>query len=200
MDPVPRAGLVGGVAGLLTTFIMYLGYRDRPWTRRQRLARAALAGLVVAVVVAGAMLFLGPLLVSWRPYCRACSTLGGLVVALFVIVVFGLGLRRGRGRAVAHLPGATSAEAGWTAAQARAAAAEAAAGDDYRRAIRYRYLATMLGLDEADRLPFDRALTNLEHLRRAPDRPARGVAPAGADLRPHLVRGQPRLRRRLSGL
>ena len=114
--------------------------------------------------------------------------------------MFGLGLRRGRGRAVAHLPGATSAEAGWTAAQARAAAAEAAAASDYRRAIRYRYLATMLGLDEADRLPFDRALTNLEHLRRAPAGLREASAPAGADLRPHLVRGRPRLRRRLSGL
>jgi hypothetical protein len=168
MDPLPRAGLVGGLAGLLTTFIMYLGYRDRPWSRRQRLARAALIGLIVALVVGAAMLFLGPFLGVLAPVLPGLLTLGGLLGALVAIAVFGLGLRRGRGRAVAHLPTVSSAEAGWTAAQAQAAAAEAATAGDYRRAIRYRYLATMLGLDEADRLQFDRALTNLEHLRRAP--------------------------------
>src|SRR5204863_6933837 len=62
MDPVPRALLVGGLAGLLTTFILYIGSRDRPWSRRRRLAQAALWGALVASVIAGLMLFGGQLL------------------------------------------------------------------------------------------------------------------------------------------
>jgi hypothetical protein len=114
------------------------------------------------------MLFGGPAWNALGPVAPYLLGAGGIVAALLVIGVFGLGLRRGRSRGAARLPLATHIEAEWTAAHARTAAAEAAAGGDYRRAIRYRYLATMMSLDEADRLRFDRALTNLEHLRRAP--------------------------------
>ncbi len=168
MDPLPRAGLVGSVAGLIATLILYIAWSDRPWSRATRLGRAALGGLGVGVLVAGVMLFGGPTWSALGPVAPYLLGAGGIVAALLAIGVFGLGLRRGRSRGAARLPLATHIEAEWTAAHARAAAAEAAAGGDYRRAIRYRYLATMMSLDEADRLRFDRALTNLEHLRRAP--------------------------------
>ncbi len=167
MDPVPRAGLVGSVAGLIVTFILYIAYSDRPWSRGRRLQRAAFFGAIVGSVVAGAMLFGGLVLGLLGPVAPYLLGAGGLLAAALAIGVAVLGLRRGRNRGVAHMPLA-HAEANWTAAHAQTAAAEAAAGGDYRRAIRYRYLATMLELDEADRLRFDRALTNLEHLRRAP--------------------------------
>ncbi len=167
MDPLPRAGLVGGVAGLIVTFILYIAYSDRPWSRGRRLARAATFGAIVGVIVAGAMLFGGPLLGALGPVAPYLLGAGGILAAGLAIAVAVTGLRRGRGVGVARLP-LTAAEANWTAAHAQTAAAEAATGGDYRRAIRYRYLATMLELDEADRLHFDRALTNLEHLRRAP--------------------------------
>jgi hypothetical protein len=168
MDPLPRAGLVGGVAGLIATLILYIAWSDRPWSRGTRLARAAGIGFAVGVLVALVMLFGGPAWNALGPVAPYLLGVGGIIAAILAIGVFGLGLRRGRSRGAARLPLATHIEAEWTAAHARTAAAEAAAGGDYRRAIRYRYLATMLGLDEADRLRFDRALTNLEHLRRAP--------------------------------
>jgi hypothetical protein len=168
MDPLPRAGLVGSIAGLIATLILYIAWSDRPWSRRTRLARAAAVGAGVGLSVALIMLFGGRVLGLLGPLAPYLLGAGGIIAAILAISVFGLGVRRGRSRAGARFPLAAHVEADWTATHARAAAAEAAAEGDYRRAIRYRYLATMLELDEADRLHFDRALTNLEHLRRAP--------------------------------
>jgi hypothetical protein len=195
MDPVPRGALVGGVAGLIVWFILLLAYRDQPWSRGRKVGQAALGGAAVAFTVFVLMVWGGDLLAALAPLAPVMLPVGGLIAALFAIAVFGLGLRRGRSRAATRLPPEAHREAGWTAAQARAAAAEAAAAGDFRRAIRYRYLATMLALDEAGRLRFDRALTNREHLRRAPaalrdplrplvltfDRTWYGGHPAGAD-------------------
>jgi hypothetical protein len=195
MDPVPRGALVGGVAGLIVWFILLLAYRDQPWSRGRKVGQAALGGAAVAGAVFVLMVWGGDLLAALAPLAPVLLPVGGVLAALVAIAVFGLGLRRGRGRTATRLPTAAHREAEWTAAQARAAADEAAAAGDFRRAIRYRYLATMLALDEAGHLRFDRALTNREHLRRAPvalrdplrplvltfDRTWYGGLPAGAD-------------------
>ncbi len=55
------------------------------------------------------------------------------------------------------------------AAQVWAQALERADGGDYRGAVRLMYLATLMALDETDRLRFERTLTNREHLRQAPE-------------------------------
>jgi hypothetical protein len=96
--------------------------------------------------------------------------LGALgVLAAVGVAVFGwLGLRRARAPQHTRVASPFAAEAGWTADQARAAAEAAAGAQDYRKAIRHRYLATLLALDEAGRVRFDPALTNHEYLQRAP--------------------------------
>jgi hypothetical protein len=91
-----------------------------------------------------------------------------VLAALAVVGFAARNLRRNRAPDAARHVGGFTAEAGWTAAQARAAAQTAAAEGDYRRAMRYRYLATLLALDEAERLRFDPALTDGDYLRRAP--------------------------------
>ena len=55
-----------------------------------------------------------------------------------------------------------------SAGEARKRAEEAAAGGDYRHAIRYRCLAVLLALDEVGMLAFDRTATDREYLFRAP--------------------------------
>lgn len=58
-----------------------------------------------------------------------------------------------------------------TAHEARARAAQSEAVTDYRAAIRYLYLASLLLLDERGLIHYDRALTNREHLRQLADQP-----------------------------
>jgi hypothetical protein len=81
------------------------------------------------------------------------------VVALLVYAV--LSLRRGVVREAA-LPG--DPEASLTSADALRQASDTARGGDYRAAVRYLYLASLLWLDERNLLRYDRALTNREYL------------------------------------
>jgi hypothetical protein len=69
-------------------------------------------------------------------------------------------------------------EASLTAASALQQAGTLASGGDYRTAVRYLYLSSLLWLDEQGMLHYDRALTNQEHLARLVDNP---------DLRARLV-------------
>jgi hypothetical protein len=56
-----------------------------------------------------------------------------------------------------------------TGARERARLSEGA--QDYRSAIRYLYLSSLLTLDERGLIHYDRALTNREHLRQIGDNP-----------------------------
>jgi hypothetical protein len=62
-------------------------------------------------------------------------------------------------------------EAHLTAASALQQASSVAREGDYRTAVRYLYLSSLLWLDERDMLRYDRALTNREYLARLADRP-----------------------------
>ncbi|MCA9980076.1 MAG: DUF4129 domain-containing protein [Anaerolineales bacterium] len=58
-----------------------------------------------------------------------------------------------------------------TAAAAYQQAQTTSSAGDYRTAVRYLYLSTLLALDERDLLRYDRAATNREYLRRIADQP-----------------------------
>ena len=93
----------------------------------------------------------------------------GLVVAAIAFALILAGLKRSASappapRTVSDL----AAALGMSAGEARGRAGEAAVGGNYRAAIRYRCLAVLLALDEANMLHFDRAATNREYLFRAP--------------------------------
>lgn len=58
-----------------------------------------------------------------------------------------------------------------TSTSADERAADLEAGRDYRTAIRYLYLSSLLMLDERGLIHYDRTLTNREHLRQITDKP-----------------------------
>jgi hypothetical protein len=64
------------------------------------------------------------------------------------------------------------AEANLSAEQARQQASSLARGGDYRTAVRYLYLSSLLWLDEHGLLRYDRALTNREYLAQLAEQPA----------------------------
>jgi hypothetical protein len=63
-------------------------------------------------------------------------------------------------------------EEGLGAGEAARQAGDIAREGDYRRAARLLYLSALLWLDESGRLPYQRALTNREHLDRLAGSPA----------------------------
>lgn len=168
MPGLQRTLLAAAIAGLLVSFLTAVGNRHSGGSRARYWAIVAGSGAGTALAVF--------LLLTWG--ASALGLLGpvalpvggslGLLAALAVVGFAARNLRRNRAPDAARHVGGFTAEAGWTAAQARAAAQTAAAEGDYRRAMRYRYLATLLALDEAERLRFDPALTDGEYLRRAP--------------------------------
>lgn len=94
---------------------------------------------------------------------------GGLIL-LAVLALAGRSLLRSfRPEAVA---GAESGDLnGLTAEQTLQEAEAHAQGGDYRRAVRFLYLSTLLLLEERGLLRFDRSRTNREYLRSVADRP-----------------------------
>jgi hypothetical protein len=170
MPTIQRNLLIAAVAGLLVAFMIYTGYREAPWTRRRYRATVAGGGLATFVLVFLLLTYAGAALGLLFAIPFLGPVLGGLGVLVAAgVAVFGwMGLRRARAPQHTRVASAFAAEAGWTAQQARAAAETAAGAADYRKAIRYRYLATLLALDEAGHMRFDPALTNHEYLQRAP--------------------------------
>ena len=170
MPTIQRNLLIAAVAGLLVAFMIYAGYREAPWSRQRYRATVAGGGLATFVLVFLLLTYglnaLGLLLAI--PFVAPVLGALGVLVAVGVAVFGWLGLRRARAPQHTRVASPFAAEAGWTAAQARAAAEAAAGAQDYRKAIRYRYLATLLALDEAGHVRFDPALTNHEYLQRAP--------------------------------
>jgi hypothetical protein len=108
---------------------------------------------------------------------------GWLVAAASVVLLVGalvylLSGVRGSVTSDAYLNGTADAEANLTASAAFQQASTLAHGGDYRTAMRYLYLSSLLWLDERDLLRYDRALTNREYLERLHNDP---------ELRSHLA-------------
>lgn len=92
----------------------------------------------------------------------------GSVLLLAVLVYLALSLRRSLARPVAVDDEEHDPEANLTATTALQQAGSLAQGGDYRTAVRYLYLSSLLWLDERGVMRYDRALTNREHLNRLP--------------------------------
>lgn len=99
------------------------------------------------------------------------NALGWLIAILGVLLVIGLliywllGLRGALARE-AQAAAADDPEANLTSNTALQQAGDLARGGDYRTAVRYLYLSSLLWLDERGMLRYDRALTNREYLER----------------------------------
>lgn len=104
--------------------------------------------------------------------------LGGALLVAVLLFVFARGLWQNLVPEATTSDVLTDDEAHLNARTAHARALEKARAGDYRAAVRYLYLSTLLHLDERGLLRFDRTLTNREYL--------------------HTVRDQPTLRRLLS--
>ncbi len=121
----------------------------------------------------------------FNPAARAGASTGSLfnwlIVAVFsvlllaVLIYLFLNVRRALSSEAQAAP-AHDPEANLTASTALQQASTLARGGDYRTAVRYLYLSSLLWLDERGLLRYDRALTNreyLEHLRDNPELQAR---------------------------
>jgi hypothetical protein len=97
------------------------------------------------------------------PVSLALTLLGALLLVGAIVFV----LRRVRAGLVAEaeLDQEAVDEAGLTAASALQRAQALASGGDYRAAVRYLYLSSLLLLEERGLLRYDRSLTNREYLR-----------------------------------
>ncbi len=168
MPDVQRNALIAAIAGLLIAFMVAVAYRETEWSRRRFWATVVGAAGGTAGVIFSLLTFGGSALALLGPLVLPVGGGLGILVVLGVVSFVGINLRRNRAPDARSLTGAFAAEAGWTAAQARTAAAAAAGTGDFRRAVRYRYLATLLTLDESGRMRFDPALTDGEYLRQAP--------------------------------
>lgn len=104
------------------------------------------------------------------------QAMGWLLVAVCVVLVGGvllyllLNLRRTMAQE-AQASEQHDPEAQLTANSALQQASSLACGGDYRTAVRYLYLSSLLWLDERGMLRYDRALTNREYLDRLADNP-----------------------------
>jgi hypothetical protein len=93
-----------------------------------------------------------------------------IVLLVGVVTYLALHMRQAAARQ-ARASAADDPEAHLTATSALQQAGTLAQGGDYRTAVRYLYLSSLLWLDERDMLRYDRALTNREYLARLTDRP-----------------------------
>ncbi|NJP07299.1 MAG: DUF4129 domain-containing protein [Chloroflexaceae bacterium] len=107
----------------------------------------------------------------------ATSGLPGQIMLLFmgvliagVVIYLLLGLRRTM-VSEAQVRDTDDPEARLTANTALQQASELARGGDYRTAVRYLYLSSLLWLDERDMLRYERNLTNYEYLDRLHEQP-----------------------------
>jgi hypothetical protein len=93
---------------------------------------------------------------------------GGIILVVILFAYFARGLQI-QGRAIDETldPGDDPE----TSTQAQELAANSEDAQDYRNAVRYLYLSSMLMLDERGLLHYDRTLTNREHLRQIAGKP-----------------------------
>ncbi|MEP7284171.1 MAG: DUF4129 domain-containing protein [Chloroflexota bacterium] len=92
--------------------------------------------------------------------------ISGIIAVFALLVYFGRNLRVQR----AVLPPAEEIDDPTTSEEANDLASGSEASQDYRRAIRFLYLSSLLLLDERGLIHYDRSLTNREHLRQIIDK------------------------------
>lgn len=97
------------------------------------------------------------------------TALGALV--LLAVLLYAARSLFGSFTAEAEREGVAQLEADLTAEEALARAQSLSRGGDYRTAVRYLYLSTLLLLDEHEVLRYDRSRTNREYLRSVAGRP-----------------------------
>ncbi len=95
-----------------------------------------------------------------------------IIVGAIVVGLLLLGFARNLRIQQRRLPDPLPEDEPTTSQDARERADDSQAAQDYRTAMRYLYLASLLLLDERGVLHYDRALTNREHLRQVADQPA----------------------------
>ena len=120
------------------------------------------------------LVWLLPQNVAWSGGNWLFTILLPAVLGIVLLLVIVLGIRR----LATDLVNTTAVDNnGWqegeslTAATAYEQAQTTSSAGDYRTAVRYLYLSTLLALDERDILRYDRAATNREYLRRVVDQP-----------------------------
>lgn len=94
-----------------------------------------------------------------------------LAISIAVVVAALFFLARGLDLSRAQLPTEQAEQDPTTASQARDLALESETVGDYRAAIRYLYLASLLMLDERGVIHYNPTLTNREHLRQVANNP-----------------------------
>jgi uncharacterized protein DUF4129 len=94
-----------------------------------------------------------------------------LVGSLLAAVVIGYVARNLRVQRAAVETGETPGDDPTTSADATQRASDFEAAQDYRSAIRYQYLSSLLLLDERGLIHYDRTLTNREHLSQVSGKP-----------------------------
>lgn len=120
------------------------------------------------------LVWLFPDNVGWAGGNWVLTILLPLVLGVVLLMVIVVGIRR----LASDFVSTTAVDKnGWqggeslTAAKAYQQAQTTSSAGDYRTAVRYLYLSTLLALDERDILRYDRAATNREYLRRVADQP-----------------------------
>lgn len=166
LEPATRALGTATLLGLLAAFVAWLAMRGGDITARQR--RIWMVGSGGAVFLLAIIFF-----IIWGKDGPSINVLGlgpwGLLllaVVLFAVVGMVV-ILTGRTFAPTSVASIVSnAERNLSSTQSSQRALEQAAAGNYRDAIRYLYLTTLILLDERGLLRFDHSLTNREYLQR----------------------------------
>lgn len=166
LEPATRALGTATLLGLLATFVAWLAMRGSDMTARQR--RIWMVGSGGAVFLLAIIFF-----IIWGKDGPSINVLGLgpwglLLLGIVLVTVVGMVVIL-TGRTIVPTSAASIAnheERNLSSTQSSQRAVEQAAAGNYRDAIRYLYLTTLILLDERGLLRFDHSLTNREYLQR----------------------------------
>ncbi len=166
LEPATRALGTATLLGLLASFVAWLAMRGGEITPRQQRIWMVGSGGVVFLL---AIIFF----IIWGKDGPSINVLGLgpwglLLLGLVMVTIVGMiVVLTGRTFVPTSVASITSAEErNLSSAQSSQRAVEQAAAGNYRDAIRYLYLTTLILLDERGLLRFDHSLTNREYLQR----------------------------------
>lgn len=178
LDPVARALGTATLLALIAAGVTWLVTRDgemSPRTRRTWIASASGAVFILAIIF----------FIIWGKDGPSINVLGlgplGLLLLAILLVSIGGAAFILTARTVSPTPAsviASAEERNLSSVQSSQRAIEQAEAGNYRDAIRYLYLTTLILLDERGLLRFDHSLTNREYLQRL------GSTPLGQLLTP----------------